>query len=316
MTVISVTLNPALDIGTTVDQVRPTAKLRCAPPLVEPGGGGVNVARVVQRLGADVRLVTPLGGGTGIRIAQALAAADIDLVAVPIAGETRQSFTVREVASQDEFRFVLPGPELDRAEWQAVIGAVVGGIGKGDWMVLSGSLPPGPPSDTYATLAEQVTQRGARVIVDCAGETLHSVLAGTYEVVKPNLRELAGVLGLPIDLERDQESAARRALELGHGRAVVVSLGPHGALLVERDGPATRVRPPAIQPVSTVGAGDSMVGGLALGLGRGQSLVEAVRLGVAAGTATALTPGTELCAPAAVERILSETRLEAVSPPG
>ncbi len=316
MTVISVTLNPALDIGTTVDQVRPTAKLRCADPRIAPGGGGVNVARVVHRLGAEVRLVTPLGGGTGIRITQALTAAGIDLVPVPIAGETRQSFTVGEAVSGNEFRFVLPGPELDPAEWQAVAGAVAGNAHEGDWVVFSGSLPPGPPADTYATLAARVSELGAKVIIDSSGESLSAVLAGEFEVVKPNLRELATAVDMPIDLERDQEAAARRALSLGRGRAVVLSLGPHGALVVERDGPAMRVRPPSIRPVSTVGAGDSMVGGLAVGLSSGASLVEAVRLGVAAGTATALTPGTELCAPAEVERILSETHLESVTRPG
>lgn len=313
---ISVTLNPALDIGTTVDRVRPTAKLRCAQPRVEPGGGAVNVARVAHRLGVEVRLVTPLGGGTGIRMTQAITSAGLDLVPVPISGETRQSFTVREEASQDEFRFVLPGPELETAEWQAVVGAVIGGVHEGDWVVLSGSLPPGPPSDLYSTLAGQVTERGAKVIVDCAGESLRAVLAGVYEVVKPNLRELAAAVNMPLALERDQEEAARRALELGRGRAIIVSLGPHGALVVERDGPATRVRPPSIQPVSTVGAGDSMVAGLAVGLCSGATLVEAVRQGVAAGTATALTPGTELCEPAEVERILSETHLQSVTPPG
>jgi 6-phosphofructokinase 2 len=292
--IVTLTLSPALDATTSVEVVRPTHKMRCAAPSHDPGGGGINVARVAVRLGGDVVAVAPLGGATGDQVAILLADEHVVLHRVPTSMPTRQSFTVDERVSGNQFRFVMPAPPLASAVIDQCIEALVAAAGGAGCVVVSGSVPEGTPLDLVSRIVRRV--HPVPVVVDTSGPALVAALEADAALVKPSATELSIVVGRPLDTERDVEHAACEVVAGGRARAVLVSIGAGGAFLVERGSERpVRFRAPAVRVVSAVGAGDSMIAGLAVGLCRGDDLHTAVRLGIAAGTATVLTAGTHLC---------------------
>ena len=307
-TIATLTLNPSLDISTMTDAVVPTHKLRCEAPRYDPGGGGINVARVVRILGGEAVAVFPAGGPAGQRLQDLLEADGVDCHAVPIAGLTRESFTVDDRRSGSQYRFVLPGPELTAIEQQRCLDQLSSLAPVPAYIVASGSRPPGVPPDVYARVARLARDIGARLILDTSGEALRQAGDGVY-LIKPNLRELQDLVGRELRGDAEQVAAARALIARGLSEVVVLSLGADGAILVTADG---HERYPAIDvPVSSaVGAGDSMVGAIALGLVRGLPLGAAVCFGMAAGAAALITPGTELCRREDVERIAAQMRAD------
>ncbi|MGY4868816.1 1-phosphofructokinase family hexose kinase [Mycolicibacterium elephantis] len=298
--IVTLTMNPALDIATSADAVRPTEKIRCGSGRYDPGGGGINVARVAHVLGARVSAVFPVGGPIGGLVAQLVKDAGVPHRHVDISDSTRESFTVHERTTNKEYRFVLPGPHLtfsDRARCLDALRQVAAGA---DFVVASGSLPPGVAPDLYQRVADVSRELGALFILDTSGHALASMDTGVF-LLKPSLRELREHVGRDLRTEAEQLAAARELIDAGITQAVVVSLGSQGALLVTA-AHSQRFRAILARPVSSVGAGDAMVAGITVGLSRGWSLSEAVRFGIAAATAMLLTPGTEVPTRAAVER--------------
>ena len=313
--ILTVTMNPALDLSIETARVRPERKLRCAAPRRDPGGGGINVARVLGRLGLDCTALYPAGGPTGALLGDRLAAEGVRGHAIPIAGTTRENVTVRETDTGQQYRFVVPGPALDPAEHRACLAAVSTGGGL-DWLVASGSLPPDAPADLYRDIALAGIERGARIVLDSAGPALDRALGSGIWLVKPNLRELSELLGRALEDEDEAAlgAAARGLAAEGAAEVVALSLGHRGALVATRD---LCLHAPAITVAveSAVGAGDSFVAGMVWRLAGGAGLREAFAAGVAAGTAALLTPGTELCRAADVERLLPLVRLRDLTPP-
>lgn len=300
--ILTVTVNPALDVSTSIDRVSTDRKLRCGPTRLDPGGGGVNVARVVQRLGGQALAVYAVGGPTGDAYRQLIEAERLPAVAVPIAGSTRESFTVDETSTQKQFRFVLQGPELGEAEWRACLAAVEQSIPVGGYVVASGSLPPGVPPDFYARVARMTRARDARCLVDASGPALAEALTEGVYLVKPSRRELAEHVGATLDTEQSQVDAASALVAQGAAEFVALSLGAAGAVLASRTG-ILCLPVPQVHVLSTVGAGDSFVGAFVLRLAQGHDPGSAFRAAVAAGTATTMTPGTQLCRRDDVERL-------------
>jgi 6-phosphofructokinase 2 len=302
--IVTLTLNPALDISTATERVVPEHKLRCEAPRRDPGGGGINVARVVDALGGTAEAVFPAGGPTGQALLAALrGGGGLQAHPVPIAGETRHSLTVDERADGgQEYRFVLPGPDLSAVELDACLEAVAERGRDADFVVASGSLPPGVPANIYARLAALLPAGGPRLIVDSSGPALRQAM-GAW-LVKPSLRELQTLAGRDLPDATARVVAARGLIVEGLAEVVVLSLGADGAMLVMRE---EQEHFPAIAvPVrSTVGAGDSMVAALALALCRGEPLRQAVRFGMAAGAAALLRPGTQLCRREDVDRLFA-----------
>lgn len=298
---VTVTLQPALDVSTTVDVVTPERKLRCGPTVREPGGGGINVARVADRLGAEVRAVVVAGGATGRHLVEL--ASDEGLRTTPIMteGETRQSFSVVERTSGSQYRFVLPGVPIDPSTIAEVAEAIKAEPALG-CLVFSGSMPPELAEGALASLIDETS--GADVIVDTSGPALREALQTRATIIKPSARELSAVVGRELDTEREVLTAAEDVLAESTVGALLVSIGPGGAFLLRRAEKPLRFRPPTVQVRSAVGAGDSMVGGLAAALCRGDDLVTATAVGVAAGTAAVITPGTGLCRADDVQRLL------------
>ncbi|ODS64614.1 MAG: phosphofructokinase [Acidovorax sp. SCN 65-108] len=301
---ITLTLNPALDLATTTDHVAPTHKLRCGPVQRFAGGGGINVARVLHRLGADVCAWALAGGAAGTQVRQLLAAEGVPTLLQPISGDTRENFSVVETTTSQEFRFVLPGPTLQPAEWQACLDALATHTPPPRWLIASGSLPPGTPDDFYAQLARAASGRGVRVAVDTSGPPLAAALQAGVALVKPSLRELRDVMQKPLEHAADWCTAAQSLVHCGAADIVALSVGEQGAVLATHEGvwqaPALNV--PATS--GTTGAGDCFLATLVWALDRGDAPAEALRWGVAAGAAALLHPGTTLAQADDVRRLV------------
>ncbi|WP_029145603.1 1-phosphofructokinase family hexose kinase [Microbacterium luticocti] len=302
--ILTVTPNPALDVSTGVDHVVAEHKMRCGPTRLDPGGGGVNVARVVRNLGGSALAVYTAGGPTGQAYRELLEREGIAGRVVRIAGSTRESFTVDEMSTGRQFRFVLQGPHLAEPEWRALLSAVADDLPFGGYLVPSGSLPPGVPVDFYARLARLARDNDARCVVDASGEALRAALDEGVFLVKPSRRELGELVGGAVDDEVELIGAARELVGRGACRMVALTLGGAGAVLVDAER-ALRLPTPPVQVRSAVGAGDSFLGAFVLRLAQGRTPAEAFRTAVAAGSATAALEATELCgadAVAALER--------------
>ena len=309
--IVTLTLNPAIDSSCQADEVRPVLKIRTTGERYDPGGGGINVARVIRELGGDAIAVYLAGGLTGQAFTRMIDAIGLQHRAVPIRGYTRVSHTVYERSSGKEYRFVPQGPEIHDDEWQTCLRELDGL--EFDYLVASGSLPRGVPDDFYARMAGMVSGKGARFVLDTSGEALKRALdAGVY-LVKPNLREFESVVGRSLRDPAEQEAAAMQLIARGRAEIVTVSLGSDGALLATGAG-CRRLRAPKVKPRSTVGAGDSFVGAMTLGLAQGRTPEDAFALAVATGTATVLTMGTELCRRDDVERLCRQIKAEQVDP--
>jgi 6-phosphofructokinase 2 len=311
MTIVTLTLNPTLDQSTSVDLIEPWHKLRCDDPQLDPGGGGINVARVVAHLGGSAIAVAALGGHVGTVAAEAMTHEGIDVRRVAIRGHTRQSFSVWERTTSRQYRFVHSGPRLTPAEWRRCLAATIEAARSAHCVVVSGSVPPGVPGDAIAELARQLASTGVPLIVDTSGPALMAAMRGPAWLVKPSLNELRTITGDP-DLVRraDIEDAARKLMADGGCEVMAVSLGAEGALVVPSRGEALMVHAPSVRPLSSIGAGDSMVGGIAFAFSCGRSLRDVARFGVACGTAAVLQPGTALCALADVDRLLPQVVVE------
>ena len=299
-TIVTLTMNPALDITTRVHQIRPTDKLRCQGARHDPGGGGINVARIAHVLGAKVAAVFPAGGPTGQVVVDLLAEEHVPSHRVNIAGRTRESFTVDEEVSGQQYRFVLPGPRMTFAERARCIDELRRVAASARYVVVSGSLPPGVPDDFYRRVAEVCGDLGARLILDASGSALQQITAGVF-LLKPSIRELRECVGAELTTEAEQVAAAQEMIQRGYAEVIVVSVGDRGALLVT-SGQAQRIPAIRVRSGSGVGAGDAMVAAITVGLARGWTLSKSVRLGVAAGAAMMMTPGTAVCRRSDVER--------------
>ncbi len=299
--IVTLTMNPALDITTSTDVVHSTDKLRCAAARYDPGGGGINVAHVADVLGASSVAIYPAGGSAGDMITRLLTAEGVSVHPIPIGGSTRESITVNERSTDRQFRFVLPGPELTLAEQTECLLQLRRAAASTAIVVASGSLPPGVPPDFYQQVSTVCEEIGALFILDTSGGGLKHISSGVF-LLKPSLRELRECVGRELATESEQIAAARELIGRGCAHYIVVSLGAQGALLVT---PHSAHRCPAVPvpPGSGVGAGDAMVAGIAVGLTRGWPLAKAVRLGIAAGAAKLLTPGTAPCTREDTERL-------------
>jgi 6-phosphofructokinase 2 len=311
--VLTVTPNPAIDISTSTEHVVPIRKLRCTTVRRDAGGGGINVARVVRRLGSDVTAIYPAGGSTGQLLRRLVESENVRSIAIDVAEETREDFTVAEERTRNQFRFVMPGPLLTHQEWRACLDAIDRMDALPLILVCSGSLPPGVPDDFYARIARIAAARGSKLILDTSGRPLAAALQEGVFLVKPNLRELREFANAPLEDEQSWIAESRRLIDAGGAEIVALTLADKGALLITREG-ALYAGAPNIEPVSAVGAGDSFVGGIVSALAWGHSIAEAFRWGVAAGSAAVLNAGTELCHAPDVIRLYDEIKTSAFRP--
>ena len=305
--IVTLTLNPSIDASSETDDVQPMRKNRISNERFDPGGGGINVARVLKELGGNAHAIYLAGGLTGQTLDKMIDLIGLSRTTIPIRGDTRISHTVFERSTRREYRFVPEGPEISEAEWRACLDMIASL--EADYIVASGSLPQTAPIDFYARIARLAAKRETRFVLDTSGEALSAALDEGIYLLKPNQRELAQVAGAELPTREAQHAAAMDIITKGHTDVVAVSLGADGAFIADDKGCVDLAAPPADMN-SAVGAGDSFVAGMTLGLVNGRDLRGALRLAVAAGTAAIMTMGTELCRRADVERLDSSMMLD------
>jgi len=310
--ILTLTVNPAVDVAFAVDRLEASQKLRCHDVRHDPGGGGVNVARAIRRLGGQARAIVLAGGVTGERLTAMLAASRLPHLVVPTAGETREDVTARDLSTGAQYRFVMPGPRVRRADCEKALEEVRRLASSGDVVVASGSLPPGARVGFYRELALLARQCGARLALDASGPPLRRALDAGVWLIKPSLLELEELVGRRLPDIAARVAACRSLVATGGAELVAASLGAEGAVLVSRDA-AWRAEAPAIAPISTVGAGDSFMGALVLSLAANGNLSRALARAVAAGSAALMAPGTQLCRSSDVQALLKSVEATPVT---
>ena len=306
--IVTLTANPALDIAMEVSEVRPGHKMRTRGATYDPGGGGINVSRVIHALGGDTLAILAIGGPTGRFIEQMLADAGVPCRTVTVAGTTRVSVNVHETSSGAEYRFVPEGAALEPADAESIL-SLLGDV-RADWLVASGSLPPGFPADFYAQVARLARRRDLRFALDTSGLALEAALHQGVDLLKASLSEFQSIVGSKVS---DGDVLAREASRLaatGAASMIALTLGERGAILAT---PERHFALPAL-PVATrssVGAGDSFLAGLVLGLARRQPAEEALRLAIATSAAAVMSRGTARVSRQQVETLLAGALVQA-----
>ncbi|MCB1739205.1 MAG: 1-phosphofructokinase family hexose kinase [Gammaproteobacteria bacterium] len=300
--ILTLTLNPAVDITCATPRVLPDHKLRTSEEQYDPGGGGVNVARVVHDLGGEARALIMVGGATGLLYEELLGAHGVPYSAIPIRGRTRVAMNVHESDSGRAFRFVTPGPVLSAEEWQSVLDHLQ--HSEAEWIVASGSLPRGVPEDFYARAAEIARRRGQHFVLDTSGPALAHALRKGIALAKPSRREFESLVGQPLADDAALEAAALKLVREHAAQMLVISLAGQGALLATAQG-VHRLPALEVSVRSEVGAGDSFVAGMVLGLARGEAAERAFARGMAAGAAAVSSAGTAHPDPTLVEALLA-----------
>jgi 1-phosphofructokinase len=308
--ILSVSLNPAIDRTLIVPGFMAGATNRVASNRTDPGGKGINVARVLKSLGSEVRVLGFLGESNGTLHARYLDNLGIPADFVTVPGETRVNLKViqpdtAELTEINDLGFVVAPEHLSvLTERAAQL------LTECSLLVLGGSLPTGVPATIYRDLITAAHGAGVPVILDADGEALAQALPARPTLIKPNRAEAERLLGRPLEGRAQIAQAAQELLARGPS-VVVISDGSKGAVLASAQG-CWWATPPAIKPGSTVGAGDSMVAGLALALSTGMAPDEALRIATAAGSATASLDGTQVCSAADLQAILPGVRIEAI----
>lgn len=312
--ILTITLNPALDLATETAAVFPGEKLRCGPPRTDPGGGGINVARAVRHLGGQAFALVASGGATGAQMLALLAAEGVRTGLLAAPGDTRISLSVADRKTGAQYRFMLPGPEWSDSDIRTALIMLEGALTEGEYCVLSGSQPPGLADDFTAQFAAICARKSARLVVDTGGAPLAAFAAAPgpgAEVLRMNHDEGGELSGRPLATAAETADFAAELVARGVARIVVVARGAEGSVMVAR-GLRVQCAAPKVEIKSRVGAGDSFVGALTLALARGAAPEEALRHGVAAASAAVMTEGTALCRKEDVEAILPNCPLRPI----
>ena len=307
-TIVTISINPAIDKSSSVAHVVAERKLYCKRPQFEPGGGGVNVSRAIKKLGGESTLLYSTGGLPGQRLQELLNEEGLAHRPLPLEGSIRENLVILEESTGQQYRFGMPGPEFQKKEWEQFLHELSALEPAPDYLVASGSLPPGVPTDFFAQVARIGKNWGAKTIIDASGKALEKAIQEGVYLIKPNVREFRELVGEDIIEESQIKAEAQKIVRSAQCEVLVISLGAAGALLVSEE-IAEHILPLTVPIVSKVGAGDSMVAGIVLSLARGKPLRESVLFGVAAGTAAVMTPGTELCRREDAERLYKEMLL-------
>lgn len=309
--ILTITLNPTVDFATSAPKVYPEHKLRCSHPHIDPGGGGINVARAIRLLDGQATALVAIGATTGAHLLQLLALEGVPTVAFQGPGETRQSMSVTDESTGEQYRFVMPGPSWTEPDVERGLVSIDQAAGKGTMVVLSGSQPPGVAKEFPSILADHIAGRGAHLIVDTSGPALINLANTSHEsifVLRMDSAEAEDLAGRALPGRSDTASFAESLVAKGVARNIIVARGADGSVLSNADGSWHSVAP-RIDVVSKVGAGDSFVGGFSLAAARGSTLPDCLTYGVAAASAACSTEGTRLCEKATTDQIVTQCTL-------
>jgi 6-phosphofructokinase 2 len=305
MTILTVTLNPALDLESTTPLLAPGDKLRCAEPRRDPGGGGINVARAVALLGGEATAVLAAGGPTGEGIAQQLRAQGVPIAVLPAPGETRSNLSMIETSTGKQYRFIFPGPVWQAEDVAGARAALQALVKPGDIVVLSGSLPPGMQPVQLVDLAAALAGQGAQVVADTSGPALVALsqARAALKILRMDSGEARELSGLDLATRQDSAAFAKTLIAAAAAEIVIIARGADGSVLATAEG--TWFAPAVEVPVASVtGAGDSFVAGSVLALSRGLPVDAVLQWGCAAASSAVTTAATELCDRAMFEQLL------------
>lgn len=289
--IITVTLNPAVDKSTTTDLIQPEAKQRCAEVLNEPGGGGINVSKALKKLNASSVALFPAGGHNGEMLKSLLTNEGIQFHSINSTVETRENWVVLESETNNQLRFTFPGRPIEEQVIKNLIDDILSF--SPEYVVASGSLPVGLPDYFYGLIVKTANSVGAKCIVDTSGPALQALKGKHAFLIKPNIGELCKMLNIERLDKMEVPDAAQQAIRDGFAELVAVSMGPDGAWLVTAEKKYFASAPP-VEKKSTVGAGDSMVAGITYMLQQKQPLQQVINFGVACGSAATMNDGTQL----------------------
>lgn len=289
--IVTLTINPSLDKSTQFTGLVAEQKIRCGTPRYDAGGGGINVSKAISRLGGESLCVFTSGGSPGIKLEELVQKEGIAIKIIPTQNWTRENLVALDTNTNAQYRFCFPGTLISDVEKGNILQTIQ--ELKTKYLVVSGSLNEGLSPDFYQYIADLAKISGTKLIVDTSGEALKKVLEKGVYLAKPNIGELAKLIGVE-RLEMDEVApAARKLIEKGSAEIVVVSLGAQGAVLVTA-AQTEFVPAPNVVKKSTVGAGDSMVGAMVWALSQNKPLKEVVQWGVACGSAATMNEGTQL----------------------
>lgn len=304
--IVTITLNPALDKSISVPELVPEKKLRALSAKVEPGGGGINISRALKKLGVASEAIILSGGYTGKTLESLLSKEQVAFTAIETEGDTRENFVVFDEEKKLQYRFGMPGEPVLDYEIDALL-QLVGNYTDVEYLVISGSLPPGTSISVFGKIAAVAEQLNAKLIVDTSGDGLKAAVKEGLYLIKPNLRELASLVGKEWIDHAEILSTARQVIASGACKAIAVSMGSEGAMLITAT-EQYKAAAPKVTVLSTVGAGDSMVAGMLAALTKGWGWEQVLQYGVAAGSAATLHKGTELCKLEDTERIFAQMK--------
>jgi len=309
--IATITLNPSLDRTVIVDGLKVNESNRWTSVHHYAGGKGIDVSRAIHEMGGQTIAYGFIGGDEGRTLEVKLDEEGVPFSFTPIEQETRVNFIIADTRASQQTIINAPGPHISKRELGRFLKKLRGIYPSPELMVASGSVPPGVPVDIYYTIVQEAEGRRVRTILDSAGQWLEEGIKAKPYLIKPNIHEAEELLKTELPTEEAITKAVLNLIEMGVEIAVI-SRGKDGIIAATRDGMFKAV-PPPVKVRSAVGAGDCTIAGLALKLARGEPLIEACRLAVAMGTAAVLTPGTELCHRADVEKLLPQIKVSEVS---
>jgi 6-phosphofructokinase 2 len=291
--IITLTLNPAIDKSTSIESLVPEKKIKCNQPKFEPGGGGINVSRAIQQIGGTSTALYLSGGYSGAFFNNLLLEEKINIHPINCKGHTRENLIVFDQSTGKQYRFGMPGPKIENNEWEALL-KIIENTDDIDYLVASGSIPDGVPVDIFNKISKIAQTKGFKFIADTSGPALEKALHEGLFLIKPNLNELSSLVSKKDLTIEEVPAVAKEFIQKGKCQYMVVSLGAQGAMLITEN-ECIQMTPPKVNSISTVGAGDSMVAGITFSLSEGKNIHDAVKYGIACGTAATLNSGTELC---------------------
>jgi 1-phosphofructokinase family hexose kinase len=315
--IFSVTLNPCIDVSLFVDGLKPHDTNRIQRQEIDAGGKGLNLSRVAAELGAQTTASGFLGGSPGAQVRTVLEAQGVGMDFVSCAAETRMNFSVEGGKGKPPTTFNARGGPITQSEWEQMLSVMERQAAGSEWVALGGSIPLGLPRDAYLTLGQIAKSAGCKLLLDADRDAIQHGLGAAPDLIKPNLHEAERLLDRRIDGFDEALRSCRGLFELllskgSENPTAILSLGADGAILCS--GSETLfAKPIKLKPVSTIGSGDSLLGGYLAGLQQGMLVSEAFRLGSAAGAATALTDGAEIARKPVVLRLLEQAEVEVVS---
>jgi 1-phosphofructokinase family hexose kinase len=311
--IITVTLNPAIDQTLVLPKFTAGDTLRVKASRFDPGGKGINVSRVIHELGGESVAMGFASGGLGRFLEQSLETLGIERDFVHTQGETRTNIALVDEERHTTTLLSAPGPDTDQAAVDEIRGRLRKRMRPGDWLVLAGSIPPPLTGAVYGEMIVEASEMGVHTVLDADAGPLIAGAAAHPQIVKGNRREFERLVGRTLG----EEELTLGAVQEIHERGVPIVLatrGRYGAVAVY-DGHVLRGIAPRVRAVSAVGSGDAFLAGVVLTLSRGGSMEDAMRLGIAAGTAAVLTPGTELCHRREVDILYPRVRVESTQQP-